>query len=195
MTKEIFEMCVMYGVFAVAGYILIIILGSIAASLWEWVDDDESKVYNPIIRLLMGVCGFEFTENRFREKVKDKAKYLRSIIMKPYDGRSLREDHLLFEVFRIGSSDLRAIPEDFLEKVNAFTGSVSMKCVEWHLYTIGIGFALFLLPLVATVSFLYYPIALAIFTVVLIAFLARAGRRHNKLFKKHCESKSAHQFA
>lgn len=51
----------------------------------------------------------------------------------------------------------------------------------------------FALPVVVTVSVLFYPIAIAAALLVLIAHLARFAKRHKKLFDHHLKDPKAHK--
>jgi len=50
-----------------------------------------------------------------------------------------------------------------------------------------------LLPIVLVVAIEFYPIALSIAVLILMAHLARFSRRHKKIFDEHVKDKSAHK--
>ena len=194
MINEIMKLCFMYGIAAVIGYVAILLAGKAAAVGWEWVDDNESKVGNPVIFFVMKLFGFKQQDNKFVRTVMNKVEYVEWIMSQKYSQRYSKEDSILFDVFKAPSDkvSLSNPPIDYEAKIASWDGEIYRRGEDCEAYIVWVGLALVFAPTVIALCVLYYPIALTAGLLVLIAFLARAGRRHNKLFKKHCASKTAH---
>ena len=69
------------------------------------------------------------------------------------------------------------------------SGSSSDGVWQFHLFVLITG----IIPLTIVLSINFYPVALSLVTLTIIAHIARFSRRHKKIFDEHVKDKSAHK--
>lgn len=173
---NVYEIAVSIGAIIFCFWILAAILSCICQWCWAWIDDSKFQgnwLYDKMTLISSEHEEFIYPlyEGSYDKSRKRGMCYLSKI--KKHKGGVMKE--LLYEE---GVSR-----SDFIKKID-------LKSLETYWLVV---IATPCIPMSCLVAFQVYPITLAVFTLSLLAFLARFARRNQKLFKEHVIDKNAHK--
>ena len=137
------------------------------AWLWAWVDDSEKSKKNALL-VFVGTIGIQKTVN------------LKELVDKTCSSRSQAEDRLIMYYgyernARLGREvDDRLVPYSVRNPAAVF-------------------FAVLTLVYLTVVSVYYIQFSIWIISTVALLYMARFGRRQQKLFNEHVKDKEAHK--
>ena len=165
-----YQIAIAAGVTLFACIIMAYILCWILQRAWAWVDDSKAKNVNWLISKTP--CKWKYpVYNASGENLKKLAENKEEIFGYAKD----KKNHN------------KSVHDGLREGVDyVYTHNISATYLPFL-------FIAFILPIVALITFKFYPVTLFIVSIVSIAFLSRFALRSKKLFNKHIKDKDAHK--